>query len=107
MIRRAKRVGKIRDSGLPAEAESLRKMTPAREARWEEIAVLAVAILKPQRLQNVVSLVKILLVETANVSGEVWIVRASLHAFQQRRNLVILAAHQRSLAGKNSAIRSS
>ena len=73
----------------------------------EKITVWTVAILEPQRLQNIVRLVKIPFVETANVSGEVWIMRTSLHAFQQRRNLVILATHQRSLAGKNSAIRSS
>ena len=73
----------------------------------EKITVRTVAILEPQRLQNIVRLIKIPFVKTANVSGEMWIMRTSLHAFQQRRNLVILATHQRSLAGKNSAIRSS
>ena len=73
----------------------------------EEIAVRAVAILKPQRLQDVVCLVKFLLIETAKVPSKVGIVRTCFHTFQQRRNLVILAAHQRSLAGKNSAMRSS
>ena len=73
----------------------------------EEIAVRAVSILKPQRLQDIVCFVKFLLVETSKVSSKVGVVRTSFHTFQQRRNLVILAAHQRSFAGKNSAMRSS
>ncbi len=76
----------------------------------EEIAVGAGAILKPQRLEDVVCLVELLIVEAAQVADEVRVVFAgldALDALHQRRDLVILFAHQRSLAGKNSAIKSS
>ena len=73
----------------------------------EEIAVGAGAILKPQRLEDVVCLVELLIVEAAQVADEVRVVFAGLDALHQRRDLVILFAHQRSLAGKNSAIKSS
>ena len=73
----------------------------------EEIAVGAVTILEPQRLEHVVCLIELLIVEAAQVADEMRVVFAGLDALHQRRDLVILFAHQWSLAGKNSAIKSS